>query len=171
MSSNWISNLDMLAQNGVIGFDAPAYVMDQKPRYIGNPQLELPPFEGPIPDAPLMATPTKDEFNSAQKEVNKQKEINKDDNMVHNPKWKKILLGAIGVGALVVGGVKFKSTILPWIKNGCGIKSLGKGARGGIKGVWNNAVNVVKKAGKAVGDFFKSCWNKFTGLFKSKKKA
>lgn len=37
--SNWATNLDMLAQEGVISFDAPSFVMGQKPRYVGNPKL------------------------------------------------------------------------------------------------------------------------------------
>lgn len=137
---SWTTDLDMLAQNGVIGFDAPAFVMGQKPRYVGNPQA-VRPFVGQIPEAPLInqSQPMADEFKPSN-----------DKNYVKNPTWKKWLFGIAATTALVVGGFKFKKTLIPWVKKSCKNFSL-------------------KNMGKSIGDSFKTGWNKFTGLFKKKK--
>ena len=44
MTTNWAYNLDMLAQNNVLDFDAPAFVMGQNPRYIGSPSRPPSPY-------------------------------------------------------------------------------------------------------------------------------
>ena len=62
MGTNWANNLDMLAQNGVLDFDAPAYVTGQKPRYVGAPAMPPSPFAGPVPQAPNLNQPKTDEF-------------------------------------------------------------------------------------------------------------
>ena len=48
MSCNWAGSLDMLAQNGVIDFDAASYIMGQPLRYVGNPAHPNP-FNGQPP--------------------------------------------------------------------------------------------------------------------------
>lgn len=111
MSSNWMGNLDMLAQEGVINFDAPAFVMGTKPRYVGNPRLsQMQPFPGPIPEAPLINQPQPlvDEF---QKQDN--------NNHVKNPTWKKVLFGLVAAGTLIFAGYKFKKTLIPYAKKAC----------------------------------------------------
>lgn len=142
MSANWVANLDMLAQNGVIDFDAPAYVLGQAPRYVGNPKV-VPPFIGQMPNAPLInqPQPINDEFMPSDK----------NKNYVKNPLWKKLLFGAVTAGALIFGGYKLKNKFVP-----------------GMKKMFKNFS--IKKTGKSIGDFFKNGWTKFTNLFKSKKK-
>lgn len=141
MSGNWATNLDMLAQEGIINFDGPAYVMGQKPRYVGNPQMARP-FNGPAPEAPLINNqPGADEFKPSDAN---------NKNYVKNPTWKKWLFGAVAVGTLIFGGYKFKKSFVPLVKK-----------------TYQNFT--FKNACKSVGDFFKDGWHKFTGLFKKKK--
>ena len=81
MSSNWVSNLDMLAAGGVIDFDAAAYLLDQPARFVGNPRLENLPLENPslLPEGTkLKDLPKTDEFNNSGKKV------------TENPSWEKM---------------------------------------------------------------------------------
>ena len=137
MSLGWADNLDMLAQNGVLVFDAPAYITGQKPRYVGGLSSQPSPFVGPMPNNQNLQQPKVDEFSYEKKD---KKDI------VSNPAWKKWAFGLVAAGALIFGGIKFKSKILPAIKKLPQTLKLDK-----------------------VADFFKNSWNKFTGLFKSKK--
>lgn len=139
MTYNWATNLDMLAQNGVLDYDAPSYITGQKPRYVGSPSVIPSPYAGPAsnPKIPYLREPDVDEFLH-------EKPDKKD--IVANPFWKKWAFGLVAAGALIFGGIKFKSKILPAIKKLPQTLKLGK-----------------------VADFFKNGWNKFTGLFKSKK--
>ena len=139
MSCNWAGSLDMLAQNGVLDYDAPSYITGQKPRYVGSPSVIPSPYAGPAsnPKIPYLREPDVDEFLH-------EKPDKKD--IVANPSWKKWMFGLVTAGALIFGGIKFKSKILPAIKKLPQTLKLDK-----------------------VADFFKNGWNKFTGLFKSKK--
>lgn len=137
MSLGWADNLDMLAQNGVLDFDAPAYITGQTPRYVGGLSSQPSPFVGPMPNNQNLQQPKVDEFSYEKKD---KKDI------VSNPAWKKWAFGLVAAGALIFGGIKFKSKILPAIKKLPQTLKLDK-----------------------VADFFKNSWNKFTGLFKSKK--
>lgn len=137
MSLGWASDLDMLAQNGILDFDAPAYITGQTPRYVGGLSYQPSPFVGPMPNNQNLQQPKVDEFNYENKD---KKDI------VSNPAWKKWAFGLVAAGALIFGGIKFKSKILPAIKKLPKTLKLDK-----------------------VADFFKNGWNKFTGLFKSKK--
>lgn len=95
MSSNWVSNLDMLAAGGVIDFDAAAYLLDQPARFVGNPRLENLPLENPslLPEGTkLKDLPKTDEFNNSGKKV------------AENPSWKKWTFGAIAA-AIIAGGI------------------------------------------------------------------
>lgn len=134
--AHWADNLDMLAQSGVLDFDAPAYVTGQPPRYVGSIAYTPSPFVGPMPQTKNLQQPQIDEF----------KPSNDKNNFVKNPSWKKWLFGILSAGLLIFGGFKFKSKLLPWLKNLPQKLKLNK-----------------------IGDFFKSGWEKFTGLFKSKK--
>lgn len=182
MSVNWANNLDMLAQNGVLDFDAPAFIMDQSPRYVGRPDCPTP-FMGPAPKIPAFNQPQTDEFqpNSGQ-----------DKNIVKNPSWKKWLFGGLALGALALGAWKFGPKAVSKIKggwnkltNGTTWKSIktfcsdkAKAVGNFFKKGWNKITNkatwksvktyCVDKA-KAIGNFFKKYWNKFIGLLKSKK--
>jgi len=141
---NWANDLDMLAQNGVLDFDAPSYVMGQKPRYVGNP-AHPDPFNGQPPSVPKLEQPKIDEFKPEK------------ENIVKTSSWKKWAFGAIALGAVIFGGLKFKSKLIPWIKKGFGKINL-KTAGSYIKGKCTSA-----------GNFFKTGWNKFTGLFHKNK--
>ncbi len=139
MTYNWATNLDMLAQNGVLDYDAPSYITGQKPRYVGSPSVIPSPYAGPAsnPKIPYLREPDVDEFLHEKPDKR---------DIVANPSWKKWVFGLVAAGALVFGGIKFKSKILPAIKK----------------------LPQTLKFDK-VADFFKKGWNKFTGLFKSKK--
>lgn len=115
MSSNWAFNLDMLAANGIIDFDAPSYLLDQTPRYSGGLQPEMLPMTniGLLPEGTkLKDLPQADEYNNSNKKV------------VQNPKWKKYLFGtlaAVGIGggvlAFLVSKGKIKMPKLAGLKN------------------------------------------------------
>lgn len=137
MSLGWASDLDMLAQNGILDFDAPSYITGQTPRYVGGLSYQPSPFVGPMPNNQNLQQPKIDEFSYEKKD---KKDI------VSNPAWKKWAFGLVAAGAIIFGGYKFKSKILPAIKKLPQTLKLDK-----------------------VADFFKNSWNKFTGLFKSKK--
>lgn len=132
MSPSWADNLDMLAQNGVLEFDAPSYVTGQSPRYVGSIAYTPSPFVGPASSGQNLSQPKIDEFKPADK----------GGGGVKNPVWKKWLFGLITAGVLVFGGWKFKSKIIPWLKN----------------------LPKTLKFDK-ITDFFKNSWNK---LFKKK---
>ena len=179
MSCNWAGNLDMLAQNGVIDFDAASYIMDKSPRYVGNPSHPSP-FNGQPPTMTNLNQPKIDEFN-----------MNSDKKDVAKPSsWKKWAFGALALGGLIFGGFKLKSKLIPWAKNTwnkVGLKSVGnwiskkaKSAGNFFKKGWNSAGGYLKKGwqatwgfckkiGTSIGNYLKRGWNWFTGLFKSKK--
>ena len=90
MSSDWITCCDMLADAGIIGFDAPAYITGTKPRYVGSPQV-------PITQIPPLIQPQKDEFTRTSKV---------DNSIVKNPLWKKVLFGVLAAGGLIWGVTK-----------------------------------------------------------------
>ena len=179
MSCNWAGNLDMLAQNGVIDFDAASYIMNKSPRYVGNPSHPSP-FNGQPPTMTNLNQPKIDEFN-----------MNSDKKDVAKPSsWKKWAFGALALGGLIFGGFKLKSKLIPWAKNAwnkVGLKSVGnwiskktksvgnffkKGwnsAGGYLKKGWQATWGFCKKIGTSIGNYLKRGWNWFTGLFKSKK--
>ena len=132
MSSNWAFNLDMLAQNGVLDYDAASFIMGQPPRYVGSPD-KIPPFVSGIPTSNALNQPNKDEFKKQN-----------DTNIVHTPVWKKWAFGLIMTGALVFGGYKFKSKLIPMIKV---IPSKFK-----LSSIKNFFVNKAK----SIGNFFKN---------------
>lgn len=146
MNDNWAFNLDFLARNGVLDFDAPSYIMGTNPRYIGKPDSIPKPFADSVPKAPALNQPNKDEY-SPQKQ---------DNNFVKNPSWKKWLFGALAIGGTILGICKFK-TIKNWTVK-TAKNALSKFKWGNIKGFF------VNKA-KAVGNFFKNCGNKIKGWF------
>ncbi len=147
---NWAYNLDTLAQNGILDFDAPSFITGQAPRYVGTPSLPPSPYAGPpLPSAPAMKQPEVDEFHREKTKTPSKKD---DKNYVKNPLWKKLLFGAVALTALGVGIWKFKS-----------IKNLFK------KINWQSTKKFFVDKGKAIGRFFQKGWSKFTNLFKSKK--
>lgn len=153
MSSNWAYNLDMLAQNGILDFDAPSFITGQAPRYVGSPSAPPSPYIGPLPNAPAIKQPEVDVFRQEEAKVPTKKEENKE--YVKNPSWKKWLFGAVAIATVGVGIWKFKS-ITKSVK-----KFLNKLS-------WKSTKKFFVDKGKSIGKFFKNCWNKFTGLFKKK---
>ena len=89
---SWINDLDMCASQGIIDFDAPAYIRGTNPRYVGNPEFET--ITGEIPN--MKPQPQKDEFN---------KEISHG-----NPSWKKWAFGIFATGLTIFGAYKFRNT-------------------------------------------------------------
>ena len=162
MTTNWAYNLDMLAQNGVLDFDAPSFVMGQNPRYVGSPMRPPSPYAGQVPPAPALNQPEMDEFKPQKQ---KQPQTDKQDNIdeIQNPSWKKWLFGALAIGGLVFLGFKGKS-IYKWVKN-LPSKISGKFKNFTLKKAKDYVVDKAKDFGK----FVKKYWNKFTGLFKRKK--
>lgn len=101
MEMNSTSSLDGLASNGVINFDADAYVKGTTPRYVGNPfGSQYLPFDQPIitspnyygiaPGANLSGHPSTDAFVS--------KGEGKEG---HQLPWNKIIAGGI-IGSLAL---------------------------------------------------------------------
>lgn len=99
------SQLDTLSQNGILNFDADAYVKGTSPRYAGELPKQYLPFDRPLgcyPTQPMLLPPG-----------TKLPEQAKTDEMVKNgnePKktstWKKVLFGLLGVGLIIGGGYK-----------------------------------------------------------------
>lgn len=91
-----VNNLDNLAREGIIDFDASAFVLGTKPRYVGNP----PYIQLPLPDMSMVDTtnlkqPQKDEIIRTTPEKTSK-----------NPTWKKVLFGIFATGLLIYGGSK-----------------------------------------------------------------
>ncbi len=118
---SWINDLDALASAGVLGFDAPAYIMGTQPRYYGHPALETLPDSLPA----IKNQPQKDEFQSGQPN--------------NNPKWKKWLFGILATAGLIFGASKLKFT-----KNLINKISL-KNIQTYIQKGWNNLKGLFKK--------------------------
>ena len=93
MSLNWINSTDMLADAGIINFDAAAYIMGQPPRYIGSPNC-------PITQIPPLthSQPAQDEYSPTLS----------DKSIVKTPLWKKVLFGAISIGGIIFAASKIK---------------------------------------------------------------
>lgn len=113
---SWINDLDMCASQGIINYDAPAYIRGTNPRYVGNPEFET--ITGEIPN--MKPQPQKDEFN---------KEISHG-----NPSWKKWAFGIFATGIAILGVYKFRNTKL--------ISKLGKK----FKDLPNKIVDLGKKS-------------------------
>ena len=138
--SDWAFNLDNLAANGVIDFDAPAFLLGQKPRYIGNPSIEGLPLES------LSYLPENIKLKDLPSDCY---ENSKDGNLVHNPTWKKILFGGIAIAGAVLATM--------------GIFKL-KGNWKNVKKGFSKLINKIKMPsfkdiGKKIGNIFNSIWN------------
>lgn len=121
MALNWVFALDSLAANGVIDYDAPAYILDQPARYVGNPSMtDLPMTDISLlpPGTKLKDIPNIDEYENSNKK-----------GLVQPKRWKKwafasvLLLGAVGIifrkklSALNMKNIKaFASTAWNYIK-------------------------------------------------------
>ena len=103
MVQNWVTDVDLLAANGIIDFDAAAFLHGRPPRYIGNPAFRVPP---PMPNAPVM-----------RPQLDKDTYRPKDKPLIDNPTWKKLLFTFVAGGTLIYGGYKLKNKKpLKWAK-------------------------------------------------------
>lgn len=140
MSENWAFDLDMLARNNVIDFDAPAYIKEQPARYVGSPDRMPQPFGEYPPNTVNLEQPKKDEFKPVENKAR----------TVKNPLWKKLLFGTLALGGLVFAGWKWGPKLLP------------------KKFDFNKVKQFFTDKTKVVCDFFKDGWNKFMGFFRKK---
>lgn len=159
-SPGLVNNLDNLAREGVIDFDATSFVTGTKARYVGNPSWA----QQPMPDISDVDTknlqqPTVDELISS--DSIKQGEVSK------NPLWKKVLFGVIAAG-LLFGGVKFfKGKNLKKLISGLSnpFAGVGKAIKNGGKTLLNKLGNF----GTSVKNTVKSGFSKVVNFVKSKK--
>ncbi len=136
MSLNWVNSLDMLAKEGVLNYDAPAFVLGQPPRYTGSPSITTP--VQPIADMPVM--------NKSQPQTDKFTPSN-DKNYVKNPAWKKILFAAIAIAGIVLCRNKI-ANVFKKAKTSNLKKYLSSKCDKVIeffKNIWTKIVNVFKK--------------------------
>lgn len=113
MVSEISTSLDSLARNGIIDYDADAYVRGTTPRYVGKPDdvphVPYMPFDQPLPDlhpAPLKPRiqPHKDEF------------VKEEESSSSNPHWKSALAQVLFSAIAVWVGVKNRDKIVSFIK-------------------------------------------------------
>ena len=105
MVSNLPTSLDNLTSNGVINFDAEAYIKGTHAKNIASPSYL--PFEQPLNafgspgQAPTMhqGQPRQDEF------------VTKHESSAAPADWKKAATAVLIAGLAVFGGIKFKSKI------------------------------------------------------------
>ncbi len=102
MSTDWVSSVDMLADAGIVNFDAAAYVTGTPARFVGSPQY-------PVYNLPPLKTPVKqDEYKPT------------DTSLVKTPAWKKVLFGILAAAGIVWGVRKISSA--PALIKGAGEK-------------------------------------------------
>lgn len=105
-----MGSLDNLATNGIIDFDAEAYVKGLPPRFIGRPEryvglpgemplMAEPPTYGVYPGAHLSGHPRKDGFENHEGEEDR------------NPGWKKALMTVLLSGLAIIGAVRYRGKI------------------------------------------------------------
>lgn len=139
MSSNWVMALDNLASGGVLDTDFPAYLLDQKPRYVGHPSMDgisglnqmYLPQGTKLKDLPKVDTYGRPE----------------DKPLVQNPTWKKVLFGSIIVGSIaaaVLGGLA-KFGKLPKGLKLSSLKNYGQTALNNIKKPFVWVASKIKK--------------------------
>lgn len=94
---------DALAVNGILDFDADAYIKGTRPRYVGRPRpMQYPPFE-----QPLMAYPAPYVAPAIHSQPHKDELVK--HTSLHS--WKKALLGALVAGVAIFGALKYKGKI------------------------------------------------------------
>ena len=106
MVSNLPSALDNLAANGVINFDADAYIQGKPARYVGEPKAYLP-FDQPLnvyQGGPLSGQPAHDTF------------VNQLDKPAGPADWKQAATAVLLAGLAVFVGVKYKDKIVSLFK-------------------------------------------------------
>ncbi len=145
---NVVNDLDRLAAEGVIDFDAAALLTGASPRYVGNPQIPmLPPTEIPINKGQLNQ-PKSDTFMDPNTGLPKTQ-----PEQSGNPAWKKILFA----GLVIAGGI-------------FGISKI-KGVKTFFKNKKITTPQFIKDGWSAVTKKCSQCWSWVKGFFgKFKKK-
>lgn len=152
---NWAYNLDMLAQNNILDYDAPSFVMGQNPRYVGRPSYPPSPF---ITDVPLAPALNPRQIDGFEKQGIPSKNTG-NDNIVKPDNWKKWLFGALAAGTIAFGLYKHKA-----------LAGFAKKQFNNVKNIdFGNIKQFVVDKAKAAGDFIKNIWNKVLNFFKNKK--
>ncbi len=148
MSGIWAHDLDMLAQAGVLNFDAPSYIMGQPARYVGNPTMQNPfsqDYQPKLKDQP--------QIDELQKQGT-------DKNVVDTPIWKKVLFGTLAVAGLIFVGYKCKGgfkkawdSVVNFFKGGSSSATTGK------KGFWKNVGDKIQKGWDATKKWTSKAWD------------
>lgn len=105
-----MGSLDNLATNGIIDFDAEAYVKGLPPRFVGSPEryvglpgemplMAEPPVYGVYPGARLSGHPRRDGFEYPEIEEG------------GNPSWKKALATVLLSGLAVIGAIRYRGKL------------------------------------------------------------
>lgn len=166
---NITNDLDRIASEGIIDFDAAAFLTGTRPRYVGNPTGHfLPPTEIPVNNGQL-DQPKTDAFIDPQSGLPKSQ-----PDKSGNPLWKKILFGGLVAAGLVFGASKLKF-VKNIIKNKKiavpqGIKNFWTNTKQKVSTLWNNkkVPQGVKDAWSAVCKKCSDGWNWVKGLFGKK---
>lgn len=130
--------VDNLAANGIIDFDADAFIKGTAPRYVGAPKTYLP-FEEPLPAHHQPA------HGEGAPQIHHQP---KHDEFVHGEKdsgWKKALVAGSLLALVAAVGYRFKSN--PRVAK---------------------VVDSIKPATEKTTGFFKGLKDKFVNIFSSK---
>lgn len=100
------SSLDNLAANGIINYDAEAYIKGTPPRYVGSPRMnQYPPFEQPL----MVYEPGIQGFNP---QMPKQPHHDEYTPKKHsNINWRNALLATMLGGLGIYGGIKLTKFI------------------------------------------------------------
>lgn len=102
--------IDNLAVNGIVDFDADAYVNGTPPRYVGRPRSpQYPPFEQPLPAYPMY--PQQLQAPALHNQPHKDEFVNHSDQ-----NWKKTLFGTLLAGVAILGAVKHKDKLVSFFK-------------------------------------------------------
>jgi len=106
MADAWVTCLDMCASNGILNYDGAAFLHDTPPRYAGSPQFPVYPQPLPPTNIRPAGPPAVDTFTP----------YNRDDSLIKNPSWKKILFAVVAGTALIYGGYRLHNSKLAPIK-------------------------------------------------------
>lgn len=130
LPSNVTSNLDYLANLGILDFDAASYIAGTRPRYVGSPGRDIPPVVYTTLDGTNLKQPAYDNFNGKVSQT---------------PLWKKFLFGALAIGGMFFWGPQLvklcRNLKLPSFKN---LFSRGKNSAKNLhqqaknSSLWNN---------------------------------
>lgn len=105
---------DRLAANGIIDFDADAYIKGTTPRYVGDPDGYVGlPYDRPLPvmNQPMGPYPGAHNRPQLHAQPNKDAFVTHSDKKRTNIHWKEALFGVLLAAAGVFGGIKLSRAI------------------------------------------------------------